>query len=87
MKYWVKTYKGEKLLKNKVVQPDVKLTRANFPTLIREISLELDEPTPIVVDSQYNNFCEFNVVRFKASDYVESVPFDKMTIEVISEDK
>jgi hypothetical protein len=87
MKYWVKTYKGEKLLKNKVVQPDVKLTRANFSTLIREISLELDEPTPIVVDSQYNNFCEFNVVRFKASDYVESVPFDKMTIEVISEDK
>ena len=87
MKYWVKTISGEKLLKNKIVMLDMKLTSGNFGTFIREISLEIDEPTPIVVDSQYRNFCEFNVVRFKASDYVESVPFDKMTIELVSEDK
>ena len=85
MKYWVKTINGEKILKNRIVEPDVKLTRRDFSTLIREICLEIDEPTPIVVDSQYDNFVEFNVVRFKASDYVESVPFDRFTIEVVPE--
>lgn len=85
MKYWVKTINGEKILKNKIVEPDVKLTRASFSTLIREICMEIDEPTPIVVDSQYDNFTEFNVVRFKASDYVESVPFERFTIEVVPE--
>lgn len=85
MKYWVKTINGEKILKNKIVELDVKLSYDNFSTIIREICLEIDEPTPIVLDSQYGNFIEYNVVRFKANDYVESVPFDKFTVEAVVE--
>ena len=85
MKYWVKTVKGEKILKNRIVEMDIKLSKASFSTFVREVCLEIDEPTPIVVDSQFYNFNEFNVVRFKASDYVESVPFDRFTIELVAE--
>lgn len=85
MKYWVKTIKGEKILKNVIVELEMKLSRQNFPAFVREVCLEIDEPTPIVTDSQYGNFSEFNVVRFKSADYVESVPFERFTIEIVPE--
>lgn len=87
MKFWVKTQIVDKLIKSKIVETTKSPNRNNFGEIIRDICLEMDEPSPVIIDTHFKHFNEFNIVRFKREDFVESVDFEKMIIELVPEVK
>lgn len=87
-KIWVKTYCGEKLTRNHIYEGADKYDRNLFRDYVYEICNELDIPSPIVLENHISNFERFNITRFDASDYVESIDFDRFTLEyVVKPDK
>ena len=50
-----------------------------------EICYEMDIPTPVVLKSHRHNFSQFNTTRFRASDFVESVDFETLVLENVSD--
>ncbi|HBF86618.1 MAG TPA: hypothetical protein DDW54_02955 [Clostridiales bacterium] len=81
VKLWIKTLKGDKILKNVVVEKDEKFTYADFQEYISEGCYSLDEASPVVIKSHIMSFAKYNIVFFKPSDFIESVDFDKMSVE------
>ncbi|MBQ2714744.1 MAG: hypothetical protein IJF76_03845 [Clostridia bacterium] len=82
-KIWLRTVDGdEKILKEKVYEYTGD-TMPAFLEELRRVCEELDEATPVVLRSHYNNFKQFNVVRFAPRDFVEYVYFEKMILEYV----
>ncbi|MDR2091259.1 MAG: hypothetical protein LBP62_06425 [Clostridiales bacterium] len=83
MKLWVKLITGEK-----VKRGIVRVVREDFDGLtedLRGICNELDIPTPMLLKSRYEQLMNFNMLRFKADDFIESIRFDIMYLENIVE--
>lgn len=81
IKIWAKTHKNKKILKNEIVLFEGKYDEDRFDDYVRTVCHELDLPTPVVLSSHASNFTQFNISRFKASDFVEYVDFDELTLE------
>jgi len=80
-KIWAKTIRGEKLTRNFLYEHDGAFSDEAFHEYVYEICNALDIPSPIIMRSHLANFAQFNHVIFRASDYVESIDFDRFTLE------
>ncbi|MBQ7978069.1 MAG: hypothetical protein IJ301_05750 [Clostridia bacterium] len=85
MKIWTKIIQGEKILKDSVWAPDGAFDYSCLGNYIEEICNKLDEPTPIILRKHLNHLNEFGNTHFKQEDFVESVFFDRMAIEIFDE--
>ena len=80
-KIWAKTFHGEKLTRNFLYECDGAYVDEDFNACVYAICTELDIPSPVIMRSHVANFSQFNHVIFRASDYVESIDFDRFTLE------
>ena len=48
---------------------------------LTQICNKLDIPTPVVINYHRENYEQFNFVKFKPDDFVDSVNFDYLLIE------
>jgi hypothetical protein len=85
MKLWIKLIKGEK-----VKRGVVRVVREDFDGLtedLRGVCNELDIPTPMILRSRYEQLMNFNMLKLKADDFIESIGFDTMYLENVIEAK
>ncbi len=85
LKIWAKTTAEEKITRDLLFSRFEKFDPDRFIDYLMEICYELDIPTPVVLSSHISNFFEFNIVRFKAADFVETVDFEQLILENASE--
>ena len=81
VKIWFKVIKDNKIQKQYVYENDEKFTYSHFGDYISAGCYALDEATPVLIRSHIMNFAKYNTVKFTPDDFVESVPFDKLTVE------
>lgn len=80
---WLRTVGAdEKIIKERVFEWQ-KEGMSALVDLLRRVCEELDEPTPIVLKSHYQDLKNFNVTRFSARDFIESIYFEKMILELV----
>lgn len=84
MKIWLKTLIDEKIIKSYVYTPQT-YVESEICEYVKEICNEIDEPTPLFLQKHYNHIHEFNNTLFTPVDFVESVDFDSMHIQVFDE--
>ena len=86
-KIWAKTVRGEKLTRNYLYYGEGEYTDGRFEECIYDICNELDIPSPVIMRTHVQNFEQFNHTVFRASDYVESIDFDRFTVEYCLDEK
>ncbi len=84
MKIWLTTHLGEKIIKSFVYTPEY-FNEAEISEYVKEICNELDEPTPIFLKKHFQHIHQFNNTQFTSRDFVESVYFDTMNIQIYDE--
>lgn len=84
IKMWIKTIKDGKIAKQAVYTDEEKMDYARFHLHVYEACRLIDEPSPVIVKAHIFNYAKYNVVKFLPDDFVESVDFDKMSIENIA---
>jgi len=88
MKLWVKTIKGEHITNSILYEVKGLFDAKKLLEYLTDICYSLDIPRPIVIEKHYRDFIKFNHTVFKESDFVESIDFDKLWVEVaISKNK
>ena len=86
-KIWARTICNDKITKSFIYKGEDKFERNKFHKYLTDMCEQMDIPTPVVLKSHIKNFDAFNITRFMASDFVESVDFDNLTIEYWLDDK
>ena len=81
IKIWAKTYRHKKIIQNELIVLEGRYSEDRFDAYVREVCREMDIPCPVILSSNLRNFTKFNITKWKAADFVESVPFDEFTIE------
>jgi len=85
LKIWAKTQLEEKITRDLMYTKDENFDEDRFVDYLMEICYKLDIPTPLILKTHTNHFREFNVVRFKAVDFVEPIDFAVLVLENASE--
>ena len=86
IRLWGKLYTDHKIVKQMTLNTRAeKMDYSLFFDYISEIAHSLDAPSPIVIKTHIFNFAKFNFVKFTESDFVESINFDYMVVELIKE--
>ncbi len=52
---------------------------------VKEICNEIDEPMPIFLNKHFSHLKEFSNTHFQARDFVESIYFDTMIVQIFDE--
>ncbi len=86
MKVWATTVKGEKITRNIVWEGDI-LSDNQFISALQNICELMDIPTPISTNINYLNFVRFNTTKYLPRDFVESIDFNFLNLEIIPEKK
>ena len=84
MKFWIKTVVNEKITHDVVAESFENFSKDEFVTFLQDVCHNLDVPTPIFSQSDFVNLACFNSTKIKARDFVETVDFDFMEIEIVS---
>ena len=87
LKIWYKTQKGDKLINSEIREFDAELNEQNFLKQLREVCDKFNVSTPLLLATQFKHFVTFNVVHFKAGDFIDSVDFDRMDVEIVRDKK
>lgn len=84
---WAKVWKDNRLLKDTVICDDSNLRRTQkvFAAL-DEVTRVFDLSRPIWLDKTVKEFQMHNRARFYDDNFVETIEFDYLEIEVIEED-
>ena len=84
---WGKIWKDNHMIKDTVICDDSEDTRTHkiFHAL-QEICYDFDLANPIWLDKTINNFKRHSKTRFYQDNFVETVDFDYLEIQVIEED-
>ena len=84
---WGKIWKDNHMIKDTVICDDSKDTRTHkiFHAL-QEICYDFDLTNPIWLDKTINDFKRHSKTRFYQDNFVETVDFDYLEIQVIEED-
>nr|WP_296158054.1 hypothetical protein [uncultured Blautia sp.] len=84
---WGKIWKDNHMLKDTVICDDSEDTRTHkiFHAL-QEICYEFDLANPIWLDKTINDFKRHSKTRFYQDNFVETIEFDFLEIQVIEED-
>ena len=84
---WAKIIKDNHLLKDTVICDDSEDTRTHKVFhAIEEACYEFDLGKPIWLDSTISEFKRHDKARFTADNFIESIEFDYMEIQIIVED-
>ena len=84
---WAKIIKDNHLLKDTVICDDSEDTRTHKVFhAIEEACYEFDLGKPIWLDSTISEFKRHDKARFAADNFIESIDFDYMEIQIIEED-
>ena len=84
---WAKIIKDNHLLKDTVICDDSEDTRTHKVFhAIEEACYEFDLGKPIWLDSTRSEFKRHDKARFTADNFIESIEFDYMEIQIIEED-
>ncbi len=78
---WAKIVIDHKVKQSVVVSIDPD----NFYDGITKIASALKIPTPVITQSQIDHFLEFNLLKLKQRDFIESIPFDILEFNAIIE--
>lgn len=78
---WAKIVIDHKVKKS-VVLP---LDPDNFYDGVTQIAAALKIPTPIITQTQIDHFFEFNLLKLKQRDFIESIPFDILEFNAMIE--
>jgi len=84
-KIWAKTLLEHKITRSFVLSEADKFSAAYFFDYLANICHTLDIPTPVILKTHASHFEQFNIVRFKSNDFVESIDFDVLVLENASE--
>ena len=87
MKLWIKIQSGEKITSDAVITLNGHLSSNTLSDVLRENLDAMDLPTPMVLPIHARKLKSFNIVRFKADDFIESINFSSMVIELIPDEK
>ena len=84
---WGKIWKDNHMLKDTVICDDSEDTRTHkiFHAL-QEICYDFDLANPIWLDKTINDFKRHSKTRFYQDNFVETIEFDYLEIQVIEED-
>jgi len=85
IKIWAKTIYDDKITRSYVLKLFEKYDADRFFDYLVEICTEFDIPTPAVTKTHINHYNQFNIVRFKESDFVEAIDFEVLILENASE--
>lgn len=84
---WAKIIKDNHLLQDTVICNDTADTRTHkIFQAIEEICYEFDLGKPIWLDSTIQEFQLHSKCRFHADNFIETISFDYLEIQVIEED-
>lgn len=85
---WAKTIKNNRMLCDTVVSnddPDFNRTRKVFAAL-DEVCYKFDLSRPIWLDTTVEDFKRHDKTRFSQDNFIDSINFDYLEIQVIDED-
>ena len=83
IRIWAKVLKNNKIKKQYVFESSENMDYSMFFDYLREICENLDIATPVLIKTHLFNYAKYNVVRFTADDFMESIDFDKLVLENI----
>lgn len=86
---WAKIFKENRMLKDTVVcidDPSLNRTRKVFAA-IDEVCYTFDLSKPIWLDSTVSDFKRHDKTRFYQDNFIDSIDFDFVEIQVIEEDE
>lgn len=81
IRIWAKAMLDNKIQKDIIYETIENYSRESLFDHLSEICYRLNIPTPILLDSHYLSYENFNNIKFLASDFVESINFDYLMIE------
>ena len=83
---WAKEFKDNHMIQDTVIVKDIDDTRThNIFHALDEICYEFDLSKPIWLDSTIEDFRRHAKTRFYQDNFVDSIDFDYLEIEVIEE--
>ena len=86
IRLWSKLYKDHKIVRQVTLNTRAEtMDYSLFFDYVSEMAHALDSPSPVVIKTHIFNFAKFNFVKFTESDFVESVNFDYMMVELIKD--
>ena len=80
---WAKVMKDGHIVRQTTYAREEKYSYTRFFEYLTEISGELGVRTPVLLKAHIFNYAKFNHVAFRSSDFMESVPFDRLVLENI----
>lgn len=81
LKIWAKIIIDHKVKQSVVVEIDP----TDFYHGVIKIAEALKIPTPMLTQAQIDNFLEFNILKLRPRDFIESIPFDFLEFNAIIE--
>jgi hypothetical protein len=85
IRIWAKLIRDQRITLSKIVEIDGYYHSSRLFDCVVSVCYQLDIPTPSVLYSHKYNYTNFNIAKFKPSDFVEDVDFDMLTIEAVLE--
>lgn len=86
MQIWAKIYVDEKIVNHSLYDVEGKFSLENFEEYLTDICANFDIPRPITLSKHTRHFNEFNICIYTPADFVESVNFDRFTLEAVSDE-
>lgn len=84
VKIWGKVIKNERIIKSHVLEIDEANT--SFFDMLKNLCEKLNIPTPVLLDKHVYDFNVFNISTFKPDDFIESVKFNRLTLQLVNVD-
>lgn len=81
VKIWAKVLSKGKIVKQYTLVREENMDYSMFFDYLREICENLDVPTPVLIKTHLFNYAKYNVLRFSADDFLESINFDRLVLE------
>ena len=85
-KIFARTVDHDRILTSVVVEVE-EISEDTFFGVVSEICQKLDLSTPVVLQKHYDQICKFNHATFLPSEFMESVDFKKLILEIIDEEQ
>ena len=82
VKIWGKVIKSERIIKSYVLEIDESST--SFFDMLKTMCEKLNVPTPVLLDKHVYDFNVFNMSTFKPDDFIESVKFNRLTLQLVN---
>lgn len=82
-KIWAKIMKNQRVARSIIYDAEERIEIWNFYDHVRQIAEKLKIPTPVVLNSYAENFLNFNLMKFRARDFIEEISFDYLLLEQV----